>query len=165
MRSQHSNISTNKMGPYLFSPNPRPKRWQICTACCCPRARDQMPSPQYLILIQFGIFLATSILISSSLKGYLSHKNGPVDPNRISINSRPIRYQVPKIVFDKKLSIFYGFLLSWEIVRVTWRMLSMKMFDNTGMSPSRIMQHPVVTILPSDWLQSCKYEDLIGPLL
>ena len=26
--------------------------------------------PQYLILIQFGIFLATSILISSSLKGY-----------------------------------------------------------------------------------------------
>ena len=94
----------------------------------------------------------------------LSHKNGPVDPNRISINSRPIRYQVPKIVFDKKLSIFYGFLLSWEIVRVTWRMLSMKMFDNTGMSPSRIMQHPVVTILPSDWLQSWIYEALIGPL-
>ena len=121
------NILTNKMSLYHFSPNPGSKLWQICTGCFYPWARDQMPSPvfdfnpiwNFSRNINFNLFIIER----------LSHKNGPVDLNWTSINFRPIKDQVSQI--DKKaFNIFRISSLTWEIVWLTVRMLSMKMFDN-----------------------------------
>ena len=62
--------------------------------------------PWCLILIQFGIFLATSILISSSLKGYPTKMVQliSIEPQSISGLSR-IRFH-RSFFFTKKLSIF-----------------------------------------------------------
>ena len=154
-----SNILTNKMSPYHFSPNPGSKQWQICTGCFCLEARDQMPSPvfdfnpiwNFSRNINFNLFIIER----------LSHKNGPVDLNWTSINFRPIKDQVSQIVFfyKKAFNILRKISsLSREIVRLTERMLSMKMFDNRH--DVTVKDH--ATSQPSDWPHSWQYWPLIG---
>ena len=157
MRCQHPNISTNKMSPYHFSSNPRSKRWQICTACCCPRARDQMPSPGFDFnpICNFSRNINFNIFIIERL----SHKNGPVDPNRISINFRPIRF--PGSFLTKSFQYFMDFfsrerLWEWHKGCCQWRCLIILACHCQGSCNIHSL---------SDWLQSWKYEALIGPLL
>ena len=113
---------------YHLSSNPGPKRWQICTGClCCLEAPDQMPSPVFDFnpIWNFSRNINSNLFIIDPKK----LKNGPVDLNRALINFRPIKDQVPRSYFWQK-SFQYFKVFSWMIVRVTERMMSMKMVDN-----------------------------------
>ena len=149
-RSFHPDISTNKMSLCHLSPNPCSKRWQICTGCLFPQAHDQMPSPpldfnpiwNFSRNINFNLFIIER----------LSHKAEKM-VQLISIEPRSILglswIRFPRSFLTKKLSIFQWFLLSCDIVRVTERMLSMKMSDNRDMSLSGScnIQSPISQLL------------------